>query len=387
MNYPIGRRSMLRFLAQGAGAFTMTHLAASCQSSSGQATSNQNANSEIARTLDTTQWTMPDETAPHARTWMAFGASRQIWGSDMLEVVQDNLALIARTIAQYEPVTMVVRREEEAIAAQKCGTDVELVVAPLDDLWMRDIGPVFVQNPDGIPGAINFNFNGWGNKQTHRKDAKIADFVIAQTEAQPVQAPITLEGGAIEVDGNGTALMTESSILNSNRNPGLTKQRCEEILKPLLGLRKIIWLPGIRDRDITDGHIDFYARFVRPGVVVAATDPNPQSFDHAVTKTHLKVLEQATDANGNPLEIVTIDAPRTVRPTFNNPEFAAGYINFYVINGAVLIPEFGDPRADRYAQETLQSLFPQRKIIALNIDGIAAGGGGIHCTTQQQPQL
>ncbi|MEM9247050.1 MAG: agmatine deiminase family protein, partial [Cyanobacteria bacterium P01_F01_bin.153] len=292
-----------------------------------------------------------------------------------------------RTIAQYEPVTIVVRQADEAIAAQKCGPDVELIVAPLDDLWMRDIGPVFVQSPNGNPGAINFNFNGWGNKQRHRNDAKIADFVAAQVGAQPIKAPITLEGGAIEVDGNGTALMTESSILNPNRNPGLSKENCEIMLKSLLGLRKIIWLPGIGDRDITDGHIDFYARFVRPGIIVAANDPNPESFDHAVTKTHLKILEQATDADGNPFEIFTLDAPQTVRPDFNNSEFAAGYINFYVINSAVLIPEFGDPRTDRYAKETLQTLFPERDIIAINIDAIAAGGGGIHCTTQQQPRF
>ncbi len=301
--------------------------------------------------------------------------------------MQDNLALIARTTAQYEPVTMAVRQGDLASAAQKCGPDVELVVAPLDDLWMRDMGPVFVHNMEKKPGAINFNFNGWGKKQGHRNDAKIADFVTAQTDVQPIPAPIVLEGGAIEVDGNGTALMTESSILNPNRNPGLTKAQCETKLKSLLGLRKIIWLPGIRDHEITDGHIDFYARFVRPGIVIAANDPNPQSFDHAVTQTHLKILQNATDAGGNPLKIVTLDAPQTIRPTFDNPDFAAGYVNFYIINGAVLIPEFGDHLADRHAKETLRPLFPNRKIIPLNIDGIAAGGGGIHCTTQQQPKL
>ena len=393
MNSPIGRRTTLQYLMLGAGAFATAQWTASCQpnaANSADVVNPANVGDRPAPPLPKShpsQWFLPDEAAPHTRTWMAFGASRQVWGADLVEAVQDNLALIARTIAQYESVTMVVRPSERAIAQQKCGPDVDLVVAPLDDLWMRDMGPVFVQNDQGALGAINFNFNGWGNKQRHRNDAKIADFVTRQTAAHPIQAPIVMEGGGIEVDGNGTALMTESCILNPNRNPGLTKADCEAILKPLLGLRKIIWLPGIRDRDITDGHIDFYARFTQPGVVVAADDPNPNSFDHRVTQTHLEILENETDADGNPLEIITLETPQRVRPDFNNPEFAAGYINFYVINGAVLLPEFGDQARDRQAQATLRNLFPERTIIPLNIDAIAAGGGGIHCTTQQEPRI
>lgn len=379
MTPQIGRRSALRYLALGAGALATTQLTA-CR------TNTTRADIVHSDTFPENQWFQPDEAAPHARTWMAFGASRQIWGSQLLEPVQDNLATIARAIAQYEPVTMVVRERDWDIAAAKCGSDVDLVVAPLDDLWMRDIGPVFVQTDRGELGAIDFNFNGWGEKQAHRRDAKIADFVTRQTPARPINTSIVLEGGGIEVDGQGMALMTESCILNPNRNPGLTKADCEAILKPLLGLRKIIWLPGIRDRDITDGHIDFYARFASPGVIVAADDPDPQSFDHDVTQTHLEILEQAVDADGNPFEIFTLETPHTVRPTFDNADFAAGYINFYVVNGAVIAPEFGDPPRDRRAYDVLQMLFPDRDIIQLNIDAIAAGGGGIHCATQQQPR-
>ena len=138
---------------------------------------------------------------------------------------------------------------------------------------------------------------------------------------------------------------------------------------------------------ITDGHVDFYARFARPGVVIAANDRDPDSFDHAVTQAHLEILKSEADADGNPLEILTLETPSTVRPEFDNPDFAAGYINFYVINSAVLLPEFGDRPRDLAAQDTLRNLFPGRTIIPLNIDAIAAGGGGIHCTTQQEPQL
>lgn len=331
-------------------------------------------------------WRMPDEGEPHARTWMAFGASKPIWGSKLLPVVQRNLATIAKTIARYEPVTMLVRQSDYDVAKKLVGPTVELLVTPLDDLWMRDTGPVFVVDANGEKAGIDFNFNGWGEKQEYTHDAKVAGLVNRRAGVATINTDLVLEGGGIEVDGHGTAIMTESCILNDNRNPDVSKAACEAELKRLLGLQKIIWLPGIKDKDITDGHTDFYARFVRPGVVVAGYDPDPDSFDHAVTKKHLQILKAAKDAQGRSLEVVVLEGPQTIRKTYENENFAAGYINFYVCNGAVIAPEFGDAKADGATKATLQSLFPEREVVQLNIDGIAAGGGGIHCTTQQEPQ-
>lgn len=332
-------------------------------------------------------WRMPDESEPHARTWMAFGASEAIWGKKLLPEVRRNLATIATTIAHYEPVSMLVREEDYDIAEKLLGDSaVKLVVAPLDDLWMRDTGAVFVTNANGKKAAVNFNFNGWGEKQDFDEDAKVAPLVAKTAGVQLLETDLVLEGGGIEVDGHGTAIITESCVLNANRNPGVSKAACEAELKRLLGLQKIIWLPGIKGKDITDGHTDFYARFARPGVVVAGYDPDPQSFDHAVTKRHLDILKTATDAQGNKLEVAVMTAPSKVREQYANNDFAAGYINFYVCNGAVIAPEFGDPKADKAAHDTLQKLFPDRDIVQINIDGVAAGGGGIHCTTQQEPR-
>ena len=196
-----------------------------------------------------------------------------------------------------------------------------------------------------------------------------------------------LEGGGIEVDGIGTAIITESCVLNPNRNPGLSKGACEAALRALLGIRKVIWLPGIAGRDITDGHTDFYARFAQPGVVVAHVDPDPASYDYAVTRDHLEILRAATDANGKPLRIVELPGPQRTRSTYGGNDFAAGYVNFYVINGAVIMPEFGDASADALAKRRIAAVFPGRTVLQLNIDAIAAGGGGIHCTTQQQPRI
>ena len=328
---------------------------------------------------------MPDEADPHQRTWMAFGANAKIWGRELLPEVQRNLATIARTIAQYEPVSMLVRQSDYALAKKLLGTSaVELIVCPINDLWMRDTGPVFVLTEAGAKAGVDFNFNGWSEKQAYELDAEVAGFVTERARVKSIQTNLVLEGGGIEVDGHGTAIITESCALNANRNPGVTKAACEAELKSLLGLEKIIWLPGIKGKDITDGHTDFYARFARSGVVAAGYDPDPQSFDHAVTKKHLEMLKAATDADGRKLEVVVIEAPKTVRKT--DEDFAAGYINFYVCNGAVIAPEFGDARADAAAKATLKTLFPGRDIVQLNIDGIAAGGGGIHCTTQQEPK-
>ena len=332
-------------------------------------------------------WFMPDEGEPHQRTWMAFGASSKIWGKKLLPDVQRNLAAIALAIAQYEPVSMLVRHSDVPLAQQLMGSKVELIVCPLDDLWMRDTGPVFVVTENGDKAAVDFNFNGWGGKQDFDDDAKVAAFVGQQAGVRHIQTEVILEGGSIEVDGQGTAIITESCVLNTNRNPGLSKAQCERELKRLLGLEKTIWLPGSIGKDITDGHTDFYARFTSPGVVVAAYDPDPKSSDHVVTKQHLEILRASTDAKGRALEVVVIDAPSKGRDKFANDDFAAGYINFYVCNGVVIAPEFGDKRADLAAKQTLQRLFPKRKVVQINVDGIAAGGGGIHCTTQQEPMV
>ena len=293
---------------------------------------------------------------------------------------------IANAIVTFEPVTMLVRPSEQDAARTLLDPAVRLLPVEIDDLWVRDTGPVFVTNGSAL-GGVGFNFNGWGGKQAHTHDAVVAAAVIADAKATPLTTTLTLEGGAIEVDGQGTAIITESCVLNSNRNPGWTKPQVEAEVGRLLGIRKVIWLPGVAGKDITDGHTDFYARFVGPGQVVAALDNDPASFDYAVTRAHLDILKAATDVTGKPLVVTPLVAPRTLREQDPGEDFAAGYINFYLCNGGVIAPQFGDADADAAARDALAALFPQRKVVQLNVDGIAAGGGGIHCSTQQQPAL
>lgn len=331
------------------------------------------------------RWRMPDEADAHRRTWMSFGASVRIWGERLLPTVHENLGLIAATIAEFEPVSMLVRPKEMKLAREVCGNKVQLVACPVDDLWIRDSGCVFVTTSEGDRAAVDFNFNGWGGKQTHAADRAVARFMATQAGIPRLQTWLVLEGGGIEVDGEGTAIITESCVLNANRNPGRSRTSVELELRRLLGLERIIWLPGLRGHEITDGHTDFYARFTSPGVVVAHLDNDRDSPDHAVTRHHLAILRSARDAAGRKLQVVPIETPTSPRAMTRGDEACTGYINFYVCNGGLLVPEFGDHRADEAARKTLAELFAGREVVPLNIDGIAAGGGGIHCATQQEP--
>ncbi|MBO9685268.1 MAG: agmatine deiminase family protein [Mitsuaria chitosanitabida] len=338
-----------------------------------------------AEAADAAGWRMPDEAERHAATWMSFGPSEDVWGRALLRPVREHLAGIARAIAAFEPVRLFAREEDVALARRLCGAGVEVLAQPVDDLWMRDTGPVFVRDRRGRMAGVDFNFNGWGGKQVHAHDAEVAAAVADEVGVTRLESALVLEGGGIEVDGQGTAIITESCVLNANRNPGVGKAEAEQELRRLLGIEKVIWLPGIAGKDITDGHTDFYARFTQPGTVVAGSDEDPASYDHPVTRRHLEILRGATDARGRRLKVIVLPGPGSVRPAFERPEFAAGYINFYVCNGAVIAPQFGDTRSDANARAILREQFPGREIVQLDIDAIAAGGGGIHCTTQQQP--
>ncbi|MEM6451469.1 MAG: agmatine deiminase family protein [Cyanobacteria bacterium P01_D01_bin.105] len=336
---------------------------------------------------------MPEESDRHKRTWMSFVANDNIWSRRQIPAVKRDLALIATTIAKYEPVSMLVGPDDYREAVSLLGGldahthPIELLPFATDDLWLRDTGPTFVRGRDGQKYGINFNFNGWGNKQEHTLDAQVADFITERANAIIQTTPLVLEGGCFEIDGYGTAILTKSSVLNDNRNPGMSQADVEEALKALLGLRKIIWLEGIRGRDITDGHIDFYGRFSKKGEVIASRDNDPGSFDYAVTRENIEVLKAATDADNNPLNVIVMDVPDSINEAYGVSDFAAGYVGYYVCNDAIIMQKFGDSAADDNARALLTTAFPNRTIEQISIDGIASGGGSIHCATQQEPKI
>ncbi|MCP3921588.1 MAG: agmatine deiminase family protein [Desulfobacterales bacterium] len=337
------------------------------------------------------EWYMPDEGESHKRTWMAFIASYDIWEEKQVPVVQYNLATIAKTIAKYEPVSMLIRKKDYDIAYKLLGGlnshnyPIKLIEFNMNDLWMRDTGPSFIVNKKRNKAAVNFNFNGWGRDQVYKLDAKVADFVAKKAGVKTIKSNLVLEGGCFELDGHGTGIMTESCILNDNRNPGKNKIDVENELKLLLGLNKIIWLKGVKGKDITDGHTDFYARFARPGVIIVSRETDHESYDYKITRQNIEILKSSTDAKGNPLQIIILDTPMHINSAFEIDSFAAGYVGYYICNGAIIMQKFGDVAADSAARKKLAKVFPKHHIEQISIDGIASGGGSIHCATQQEP--
>ncbi|GAA1227149.1 agmatine deiminase family protein [Kitasatospora nipponensis] len=328
---------------------------------------------------------MPAEWMPHTRTFMAWPALEEVWG-DQLPAVRNDIAQVAQTVAQFEPVVLMARPDQSDQAQQQCGSSVEVVPLAVDDLWARDTGPTFVTSGRDLAG-VDFNFNGWGNKQTHANDSQVAAALLQKYGIRRVQAPITAEGGALEVDGEGTLMATESSLVNENRNPGRSRDEIEAALKDLLGVQRVIWLAGVAGQDITDCHVDALARFAEPGVVVLhrpAPDTPPNIWSQASDQA-LAVLNASTDAKGRKLRVVEITEPDFNQLQNQSKDFLATYLNYYVVNSGVIVPRFGDQAADDRAASTLADLHPGRKVVQVPIDAIAAGGGGIHCSTQQQP--
>ncbi|HGJ5855178.1 agmatine deiminase family protein [Arsenophonus nasoniae] len=326
----------------------------------------------------------PHESQAHTCTWMAFGMSATIWPKHLIASLQQNLADIALAIAQFEPVNLLVTPENYPVAWNLLGSSVNYVEVPLNDIWIRDSGANFVlDKSSGQLVAIDFNFNGWGNKQRHNFDRHVAKIMADYTNSQLIKANINIEGGSIEVNGSGVGIFTESSILNSARNPNCTRQQIEEKLKTYLGLTEIIWLKGIKGYDITDGHIDFYARFIDDNGIIISLENDTYSFDYRVTREH----QDRLIAMNKIKNITILNTPQNVRVNRQRyPEFAASYVNYYLCQQAVIMPEFGDQKADKAAIEILTDCFPKRNIVSVNIDTIAIGGGGIHCVTQQQPK-
>ena len=330
---------------------------------------------------------MPAEWTEHERCWMSWPHKNIIWGGDLTNVKKE-AAEIAKAIAKFEPVIMLTTPSQVKLAKKFCGPTVNIQSFAQDDNWMRDTGPIFVINDQQVQ-AVSLNFNTWGNKfpLDYKKDESLAN-ELAKLINMPISfAGLVAEGGAIEVDGEGTLITTESCLLNPNRNPNLTKQDVEVALKESVGVSKIIWLPGNNVEFITDGHIDGMVRFVAPGVVLAEVSDDSLDPEYNVLKENVQQLESTTDAKGRRLKIITIKRPVNLDWDILGDDFAASYVNFYIAKGGVIAPKFGDKDYDIAAKKILEKIFPDREIVQIDITHLAKGGGGVHCSTQQQAKL
>ncbi|MFE7580240.1 agmatine/peptidylarginine deiminase [Streptomyces gardneri] len=336
---------------------------------------------------------IPAETDPHVRTFMAWPALSSVW-STQLGGVRNDIARIAYAISRFEPVVVLARPSQAADARYICGPGayhgIEVIEIPVDDLWIRDFGPTFVVAPGAVAG-VDTNFNGWGKTgtsyyQPYANDAAAATTLLSQYGVNRIQAPFVGEGGSLEADGHGTVMATVSSMVNSNRNPGMTQDQVEQSMKWALGADKVIWVPGLAGQDITDCHIDCLARFVAPGkVILDQPGPGASSKWVAVYNETKKILQSATDAQGRRLEITELPGPDRKYIRGRGTDFLSSYTNYYTVNGALLVPQFGDSYADDVAYGILRTAYPGRTVVQVKIDNIASGGGGIHCATQSQP--
>ena len=328
---------------------------------------------------------MPAEWEPHRATWLAWPHDEEFWG-DAFDDAKTELVALCLALAEGEPLEMLARNDgaRAEAAAALAGIDVEFHHMEFDDIWMRDIGPVFVEAYDAL-AAVRFRFNGWGGKWEHARDAAVAPQVARAAGARLVEVPLFLEGGALEFDGEGTCLTTRSCALNPNRNPDATEADVEVWLARAFGVKKTIWLDRGFDSDHTDGHIDNLARFVGAGRVLCMTPAGRDDPNLEVLEEIREQLATARDANGRALEVLTLASPGEVTDA-DDELLSASYMNYCVTNTGVVVPTF-DVAGDAAAVERIARCFPSRRVLGLSARSILAGGGSFHCITQQEPEL
>ena len=326
---------------------------------------------------------MPAEWERHDCCWMSWPCRIELW-RDRYDNACVNYAEVIRAIAEFEPVKLLAPPGMAAAIRFQLGLNVEITEVTQDDSWFRDNGPSFLIDGQGNGAGVSWHFNAWGNKyHDYEADDRAATWLLEHLGLRAFDGAMVLEGGAFDVDGAGLLITAEAVVLNPNRNPTLNQQQIEERLAMFLGIRKVIWLPdGLIDDD-TDGHIDNVARFAGAGRLLhpITSDENDKNFERL--RDIRAQLQQATDARGQALELIELPHPAP-RSGENGQQLPRSYLNFYLANDAVIVPQFDDPN-DARALDILREVFSSRKAVAVNINEIVMGGGGIHCITQQQP--
>lgn len=324
----------------------------------------------------------PGEFEPHAKTWMAWPHRQDLYGPRLADM-QRAYADVAKAIAQFEPVSMVAHPEHTKSARTLLGDGIEIVALPIDDCWIRDSGPTFLKRADGGLAGVSWRFNAWGRKhEPFDADDALAGRVLAYEEAEMFRSFLHCEGGSLACDGDGTLIVTETSLLHPNRNPGLSKAWVEQELLRMLDVEKVVWLPGDPLDLETDGHVDGMCCFVRPGVVMFEYNPDPADLHGRILADNLAALKSQTDARGRSFEVIPIPEAYDVEAT--SEVFARSYINFALANGGVVMPTFGRPSGEE-AKAAVAKAFPDRRIVTVDVGAVVPAGGAIHCITQEQP--
>ena len=338
---------------------------------------------------------MPAEWQSHTATWLSWPKDPLTWPERVPQVQEIFLQMIA-ALVPHETVNLLVDdAETETVVRGRCvfpGADnIRFHQLQTVDSWIRDYGPNFLLSRKTRALAYNdWIFNAWGNKYEElKRDDTIPERLEATLNVPRFEPGIVMEGGSIEVNGNGIVMTTEQCLLNPNRNPKLDRSAIEDFLQNYLGVQQLLWLGEGIVGDDTDGHIDDIARFVASDTIVCALEDDSEDANYELLQDNLRRLEKATDLQGRNFEIVTLPMPGVVAASNDNSPRAldrlpASYANFYIANNVVLAPIFGHEN-DKRALDTLQRVFPTRRVVGINCEPLVWGMGTIHCVTQQQP--
>lgn len=349
---------------------------------------------------------MPAEWEPHSQSWMVWPERPDNWRLGG-KPAQAAFTAVAKAIAEFEPVTVAVSAGQYENASERLAhPHIRVVEMTTDDAWVRDTGPTFVTNNSGELRGVDWAFNAWGGHNgglyaSWMRDDQVARKIL-QIEgcARYRTDELVLEGGSIHVDGEGTLITTEECLLNPNRNPHLTREQIEQYLADHLAIDTVIWLPDGLFNDETDGHVDNFCCYVRPGEVLLAWTDDVNDPNYPRCQAAMRVLENARDAKDRQLIVHKMPIPG---PLYATDEECAGvdlvagtqerdpsirlagsYVNFLIVNGGIIAPSFEDPK-DAEAQAILRRLFPAHRVVMVPGREILLGGGNIHCITQQQP--
>jgi agmatine deiminase len=351
---------------------------------------------------------MPAEWEPHSATWLAWPHHRNDWPGKF-EPIPWVYAEIIRNLARSERVELIVNDAASEKLARKVldkanalNDNVRFHRWPTNRVWTRDSGCTFVVPSSAQPGsrgrlslggslaAIKWRFNAWAKYANWQRDERIGSLMAKDAEAEEIRPVfgkqrVVLEGGSIDVNGQGTLLTTEECLLSKvqQRNPGMKRAYYEKVFAEHLGIKNVVWLGSGVAGDDTHGHVDDITRFVSPDTVVTAVESNPDDPNYEPLRDNIRRLRAATDQDGKPLSIIELPLPAPV--VFAGQRLPASYANFYIANGVVLVPVFNDAN-DRFALDIFADLFPDREVVGIYCGDLIWGFGAIHCMTQQQPQ-
>jgi len=348
---------------------------------------------------------MPAEFEPHEATWLLWPERTDNW-RDGARPAQEAVLKVATALRHFETVNLGVSPEHFQEVREITPAGVQAASIEYDDIWVRDIGPTFLvsESPDTLR-SVTWRFNAWGGLyKPYTRDLTVPREISSDAFGREMRdryaAPIVLEGGAIHVDGQGTAMLTEECVLNPNRNPGMTREQAEEVLRQYLGVNQFIWLGKGVFNDETSGHVDNLACFAGPGRVCLTWTDDKHDPQYAISLDAWERLNDTRDAQGRRLEVFKVPMPgplymtaeearglvpsESMKRRHAGDRLAASYVNFYFANGGIIMPLL-DPRTDEQAAAVLRRACPDRLIVGIPAREILLGGGGIHCITQQIP--